>query len=945
MPLVHSNFAASLKKGMKKIELNIKLKMKKLITILLCIGVSHLSAQTILTGKVKDDKGQPVPMAMLKVENQSMGAKADANGQYKITFPAAGTYTLIVSYIGFEKETVQVAVAENQTTEKNITLKSGNKKIKEVKVKGEKTKSSETATLAEQKNSVAAIEVIGSQEMSRKGASDAQGAVMKMAGISKEEGSSQIFVRGLGDRYNSTMLNGMFLPSDNPEYKNISLEYFPIEVIQNIGVSKTYNSNLLGDFGGATINIATKDFSGKPFLSGSIKAGLNTQSISNKNLGSGLSLLGNVENAEIPTTVNAQFIERAWNPEERTLPLINSEVSVNGGWSHSFNTKVKLSLFGTATMSNKYQYFTGMTKIVDAQANLRDSASKESYTYSVNQNAMLNLVLRTSEKFKTKINYLGFRTAANQWNDYYGYDGSSTLPTYRRRNVKDISTLHILQWINEYKHNDRISFSLNASYSDIQNDQPDRLTQTYNYFGGNWLINTNQDGNMSSYYQNLHDNDYSINALSKIVLQKDKKTELEKTTLSLGYTLRLKQREFTQYEYIFKSVVPNPSGYVLPNQIDEYFNATNLSSGAYRIYGENNLGGKINPNVYDGQLTVNSPNLNIDHKFTEKLDISFGARLDIINQLVNWNIVSTTPVKGNVSFDDFKILPFVNMRYKLTEEQNLKFAFSKTYTLPQFKELAPFLYYDISTFNTRGNPFLYTSDNYNIDLKWEMFPTKSELISVAGFGKIIQNPINKIFEAATGQTQMTYANSGDMAFVTGIEIEVKKNLIDQFKGDTTRLQYQLIGGFNVSALYSHQDLNTNKVVAETKRNGTSYTTPVFSFPTATLQGASPLVCNLDLTYRLKFKKYEPQFTLTANYFHDRLYAIGAQTAGNAYEKGFVTLDLITRHTLSKKVNMSFNIRNILNPSIERYQEFQNYDLVINQFKRGIDFSAGVNYTF
>ena len=165
--------------------------MKKLI-ILLFLSYSYLSAQTVLTGKVVDDKEQPVVAAMLKVEGASLGAKTDANGQYKITFPAAGTYTLIVSYIGFEKETVQVAVAENQT-------------IKEVKVKGEKTKSSETATLAEQKNSVAAIEVIGSQEMSRKGASDAQGAVMKMAGISKEEGSSQIFVRGLGDRYNSTM--------------------------------------------------------------------------------------------------------------------------------------------------------------------------------------------------------------------------------------------------------------------------------------------------------------------------------------------------------------------------------------------------------------------------------------------------------------------------------------------------------------------------------------------------------------------------------------------------------------------------------------------------------------------------------------------------------------------------------------------------------------------
>ena len=918
--------------------------MKQLITLLF-LSYSYLSAQSILTGKVFDENGTAISAAMLKVEGASLGAKTDASGQYKITFPNAGSYTIVISYIGFEKETIQVTLQENQTIEKNITLKSGNKKIKEVKVKGEKSKSTETAALAEQKNSVAAIEVMGSQEMSRKGASDAQAAVVKMAGISKEEGSSQIFVRGLGDRYNSTMLNGMFLPSDNPEYKNISLEYFPIEVIQNIGVSKTYNSTLLGDFGGATINIATKDFSGKPFLSGSFKAGVNSQSISNKNLGSGLGFIGNVENAEIPTTVNAQFIERAWNPEERTLPLINSELSVNGGWSHSFNSKVKLSAFGTATMSNKYQYFTGMTKIVDAQANLRDFASRESYTYSVNHNAMVNLVLRTSEKFKTKLNFLIFRTAANQWNDYNGYDGSSSLPTYRRRNVKDISTLNILQWINEYKHNDRLSFSLSASYSDIQNDQPDRLTQTYNYFGGNWLINTNQDGNMSSYYQNLHDNDYSVNALSKIVLQKDKKTELEKTSLSLGYTARIKERSFTQYEYIFKSVVPNPSGYILPNQIDEYFSAANLSSGAYRIYGENNIGGKINPNVYDGELIVNSPNINIDHKFTDKLDVSFGARLDIINQLVNWNVVSTTPVKGNVGFDDYKILPFINLRYKLTEEQNLKLALSKTYTLPQFKELAPFLYYDISTFNTRGNPFLYSSDNYNFDLKWEMFPTRSELISVAGFAKFIQNPINKIFEAATGQTQMTYANSGDMAMVMGVELELKKNLIDQMKGDTTKTQFQLIGGFNISALYSHQDLNTTKVRDETKRNGTSYTTPVFTLANTTLQGASPLVCNADITYRLKLKNYEPQFTLTANYFHDRLYAIGAQSAGNTYEKGYVALDLITRHSFSKKLNISVNVRNILNPSIERYQEFSNYDLVVNQFKKGIDFSAGVNYTF
>lgn len=920
--------------------------MKCTILVLITLFSIQLSAQTSISGTVSDENNNPVPNAILKVQGEAIGSKSDIQGKYKLSFAKGGNYKIEVSYLGYEKSQLSITIKDNESLSKNIQLKSYSKKVKQVTVKGAKTKSSEVSTLSEQKNTNAVVEFMGSQEMSRKGASDAQAAVVKMAGITKEEGSSQIFVRGLGDRYNSTMLNGMFLPSDNPEYKNISLEYFPIEVIQNIGVNKTYNNSLLGDFGGATINISTKDFSGKPYISLSLKFGLNSQAIENKNIGSGVNILGMVENSDIPTTVNGQYVERAWLPSERNFPKLNNEISINGGWSKMLSDKVKYSLFGTATMSNKFQYFTGMSKVVDAQANIRDSASKESYTYSVNQNAMLNNVLSIGEKFKTKLNYLIFRTAANQWNDYTGYDGSSGLETYRRRNVKDISTLHILQWINEYKYNDKVSFGLNASYSDIKNNQPDRLTQTYNLFNDQWLINTNQDGNMSSYYQLLNDKDYTVNGLSKIILSQDSISKSEKLSMNIGYTLRYKTREFNQYEYIFKSSVPNPVGYILPNDIDEYFNETNLANGRYRIYGENNISGKINPNTYDGSLMVHSPNISIDFQVNPELTLNLGARLDIIEQIVNWNVISTTPVKGSVSFDDFKILPFINAKYKLTESQNLKFAFSKTYTLPQFKELAPFLYYDISTFNTRGNPFLYTSDNYNFDLKWEVFPAKSELYSLAGFGKFIQNPINKIFEAATGQTQMTYANSGDMAMVIGLEAEVKKNIIDRMSiEDTTKLKYQLLGGFNISALYSRQDLSTSKVVNETRKDGTSYTTPVFTYTNTALQGASPLVVNLDLTYRMKLKTYEPQFTVTMNYFMDRLYAIGAQASGNSYEKGFVSLDLITKHVFSKKLNASFNIRNLLNPNIERIQDFQTYDLTIQNFKKGIDVSAGINYTF
>lgn len=916
--------------------------MKKLFTLLF-LNYTLLSAQTVLTGKVADDKGAAIPAAMLKVEGAGLGAKTDANGQYKITFPNGGAYTIVVSYIGYEKETISINIQTGESMTKDITLKSGGKKIKEVKVKGAKSKSSETATLAEQKASIAAVEIIGSQEMSRKGASDAQAAIVKMAGISKEEGTSQIFVRGLGDRYNATMLNGMFLPSDNPEFKNISLEYFPIDIIQSIGVSKTYNNTLLGDFGGATINIATKEYYGKPFIAGSVKAGLNSNAIAHVNKGHGVGFFGNVENSEIPTTVNGQFVSRQWDDVTRTAPRINADLNINGGWSHSFNEKLKLSLFGTASFSNKYQHFKGMSQLLDAQGNIRDSAGKESFVYTVNQNAMVNAVL-SSPRMKTKLNYLVFRTAANQFNVYDGLDGNNGNITLRKRNIKDISNLHVAQLINEFKVNDRLQFIANASFNAISNDQPDRLTQAYQVVAGQWAINTNQDGNMSSYYQSLSDRDYTAGLAGRYSLKKDSASNEDITAISLGYTLRYKTREFTQYDYIFKANVQNPTGFVFPDDISRFFSASNIGTGDnnYRLFAERQSAGRVLAQIYDGDLSIHSPSVAIEHKFTPKITVAAGARVDLVGQNVNWDIQGNRPPKDNVFFEDFKILPFVNAKYEMNDKQNLKFAFSKTYTLPQFKELAPFLYYDISTFNTRGNPYLYSSDNYNIDLKWEFFPTKSELISLAGFGKMIQNPINKVFEAATGQLQMTYVNSGDMAMVTGIELEVKKTLIDRMNSkDTIGHKYALSGGFNICALYSRQDLNNDKATRETK----GYTTTVYSLTETTLQGASPVVFNVDLTYKTRIKSVESQATVVLNYFHDRLYAIGAQTAGNAYERGVATLDLITRHTLNKNWSISANLRNLLNPDIVRYQEFPGRDIVISTFKKGIDASLGINFNF
>ena len=237
---------------------------------------------------------------------------------------------------------------------------------------------------------------------------------------------------------------------------------------------------------------------------------------------------------------------------------------------------------------------------------------------------------------------------------------------------------------------------------------------------------------------------------SKIKLLSDSTIENgDKLNLNFSYTYRFKEREFNQSDYIYRptiSLYPD----INPGNIDEAFSEANYATGRFRMEDENPKNGKIDFNNYQGDLTVHSPSIGVDFVPNKRMAINFGIRMDLLDQNVNWNIVSTYPNKGKVNYNDMKILPFINAKHIVNDNQNVKLAFSKTYTLPQFKELAPFLYYDISTYNTRGNPYLYASDNYNLDIKYEWFPTKTELFSLGGFGKFIQNPINKVFEASAG---------------------------------------------------------------------------------------------------------------------------------------------------------------------------------------------------
>jgi outer membrane receptor protein involved in Fe transport len=912
--------------------------MKKLITLLF-LSYSYLSAQTVLTGKVVDDKGAAMPSVMLKAEGASLGAKTDANGQYKITFPNAGSYAIVVSYIGFEKETIQVTLQENQTTEKNITLKSGNKKIKEVKVKGAKSKSTETATLAEQKASTSVVEIMGSQEMSRKGAGDAQAAVVKMAGINKTEGNENgsLFVRGLGDRYNVTMVNGLLLPSDNPELKNASLSLFPSDIINSISVSKTYNSQYLGDFGGAAINIETKEMTNKLTYGVSLGTGFNTEAIANKNYNTGMTMLGLANNPNIPQADNKSFnLPSNWKLDNiRNTPYLNNNYNIYIGSGAKLGAKTSIGFLLNHGYSSNYTYREGVDRNINSQGVAYVDYNYITSGLNIQKTLLGSLFLSNSAGHKLKVNYLYVGNSDNKVTKSTGLHNDVPIDeAILSRGLIEITNNHTIQLLSDIKITSKDKISISGSFNKVLSDQPDRMTlfQTRNSANETRMYNTSAASN-NAYWQYIIEDQISVNAkwVKEFGKSKDSLNPNPVFAWETGYSFQDRSRKFENFQYNLK---PNPTfAPELGYNPEAYFTAENFKRGVFdmsffkrRVSNDTNY---ILPITYNGSFGIHSGFSSLKYTPNEKFTATFGVRADVIQMDIDY---ATNIRTGKNDFFDVKILPNVLAKYSISDKRNLKFGLSKTYTLPQFRELALFDYVNLSSVSF-GNPFLYSSDNYNFDVKYEVFPSKKELISFGYFAKYIANPINRTL-VASSSNEFSYANTGDRAIVTGVELEMKKSIAEWLK---IKSGNDLTLGANLSLLYSTQDLNAEKMARETNR----LLNARFTNSSAPLQGASPLIVNADVSYSHSFGAMRWVNTAVVNYSHDKLMSIGLNSVGNAFEKGYVMLDWVSNFQINKNFGLGASIRNILNPQVVIYQEYGSEGKSLNM----TDYYLGRNISF
>lgn len=903
-----------------------------------------------IVGKLtdKDFNDEPLAFANVVIKDTSTGTTSDFDGLYALENVEAGSYTIVFSFVGYETiEISDVHVEANKATTVDVPLGASAATLDEVVIKTTTKRESEVALLLEQKKANTIKQSIGAEELSRKGVGDAAGAVSKISGVSRQEGGSNVYVRGLGDRYLNTTYNGLSLPANDIEKKNMDLNLFSSDVIQNVSVSKAYATNFYGDFAAGNVNILSKDYSGNFFLDIDLGGSFNSRATGQEFVrNEGIGYFGFYNRYD--NNPFAIILSHGIDPVDAGEPIgINGALS--GGTSLKFKDNSKLSVFYTAAFSNGFEYREGR-QVDFTTVEKKLFPNVEEYEYSTNTTAMANIIYKNGDH-KLSFNSLFINDATDQVG-YYGTKGlganrDAILDTdkgfYQMNSQFDQDMIFVNQILGEHSIDDKFKVEWGVGYNKVFARQPDRRRisiERYDLaFDNDPTTNPSFFNNIpfdnQRYFQNIEDEELN----SRLNLEYTANDNLK---FNFGYNGRTKERYFENIRYGYDLIEPNtPVSDV--NNLNGIFDVSNLGviwdTFVFNpIYPQGGIGNKnypgLNENTYTGNLKIHAGYVNAEITAGEKWTIVPGIRLESFDQRIKYDVINlpSTEPGFRSAYDNF-YLPSLNIKYSLTDDQNLRFATSKTVSFPEFKEVAPFVYEDV-TQRVGGNPGLLEdpsfSNIYNVDLKYEWFFGKNELVSIAAFGKRIDDPINKVIANDATGTQR-YFRTGNKAEVVGAELEVRKNLLSA-DGENALLS----AGLNITYMDTTQDLRDSNGLFSTTFNRTE----------DELQGASPLLVNADLNFSPEFGNYRPVVNAIFSYFSDRIDALGSGQLGNIIEKSVSTLDFVWKNSIGEHFEVNASAKNVLDPSIERIREnTAQGDVVISQYKRGITLGLQLKYKF
>ena len=922
-----------------------------LLLTFLSISIYSFAQSGKIEGKVTDAKsGLPLTGVSIIIKGSTKGTSSDIAGRYIISIGTPGKTTLIYSYNGVTQEVADIEITAGKITVQDLALTQREKTEEAVVVRATSTARKETAAslITFQKNTNTVASVISAEAIRRSPDRNTGEILKRTPGTSIQDGKFLV-VRGLADRYNQAMLNGILLTSTEPDRKTFSFDLIPSQMIDNIIINKAFVPEYPGEWAGGLIQVNTKDIPSKDFFTLQVGTGYNTQTTGKdfykESQGGKLDWLGIDDGtralpAGYTTKSNFDTMSRAqktaigksmrnsWVPDRVTAPL-NQSFAINGGFvGKLFGKKVGGSLGINYNKNYRNQDLLNRKNIATEALFTRENSYEDrKYLQETTAGGLASFAVEFNPLNKVSIKTLINVNAGNSVTARNGYDSSRPRPLQQGTEFTFKQNTFFTTQINgEHGLSKALKLKWYGAFNILDGYIPDQRRLSYERATSQdtyeaIIANSLSQQSGSRIYQSLSDYIYTaggdlsfnFNAFSF------------KQTLKTGYMLQIKDRLYDAQ--LFANYLPTDNSSLRKFEAGRIFSPENFGTGFDNKFAFDAI---KNKNFrYMANTILNAGFVQLDNQLSSALRVVWGLRVEDYDQLIG-SVKKYDSRHTYTRVTDF--LPGINITYKLDNKTNLRLSGSQTVIRPELRELSALNLYDFElNASVQGKPDLKRTKIINADFRYELYPRAGEVFTAGVFYKYFKDPIEQLFnEGAGGASTFTYQNPNS-AFSYGAEVELRKKLdaLNGLKNFTVQT--------NVSVIKSNVKDENLKV-------------------DRSLQGQSNYLVNAGILYDLE--KIGLNVTTLFNIIGKRIYLVGDVSAAagspDVYEAPRPLLDFqVSKKVLKTKGEIKLNVSDILNRKQIFYQNNtigSNYGLDKKadayRFTRvnGTTFSLSFNYT-
>jgi len=888
-----------------------------------------------VTGSVFDAQtGRPVAGVTFAVNGQSSAAQVtDAEGRFSIAL-SPGTYKLRFSSANHsEVEVEDVIVKAGEATEASTVMASKSAVTTiEVVEKVSALGATAEAMLQERKLSPVVSDGLSRQELSSGTSSDAAGALEKVTGVSVV-GDGFVFVRGLGERYSSTQLNGAMIPTTEPEKRVVPLDLFPAGLIENIKISKTYSPDMPAEFAGGLVQMQTVDFPAAKMFNVSMKSGFNGATTFDRFLtypGGGRDFFGFDDGTRaVPGVIPAdrrliagafgpaelqnfgRSFSNVWEPSTTRRQRPNLDWTASGG-----GTFGRVGLVGAISFGNRAQTQNELQRYLrqglDSPFVFTNYPDFREYFETARLGGVFNAAVRLTPAHKILFRNTLTRDSEKSAREFTGYDGGldSSISAQRLRFVERTLVSTGVEGDHAFASAKNSVLHWQLTYSKSSRGEPD-LREVFRSLLPDGRYSFSAIGSSAvRFFSDLADKIYEPQVDFSVPFYRGKVSGLWKT----GYRATLRQRDFQARRFRYIPQRSSTLNFFLPS--NQLLGAGNIRPDGFQIV-EFTRG----TDTYDASMDIHAGYSMVDLALGPKLRVVTGLRIEDAYQRVTTldNLVpGARPVVATLQNRD--PIPSVNVIYALTGRSNLRASYSRTLSRPDFRELSPFDFNNtLGGFVTQGNPNLKRASIQNFDGRWESFAGGNQVIAASFFFKDFTNPIEQTILPANDLRQTFVNAQGARNF--GFELEFRRSLATVARP---------LRQFAMSSNFTFVDSNIRIAPADAS---------LLTSKSRPLLGQSRYIGNVVLEWARP--QWQSNARFYVNHVSRRIADVGTFGVPDIYQAGNTFVDFVYQYTFDEaaKWTLRMEAENLANNHFHWTQG----DFLQRSYRLGRTFQVGVSY--